>query len=504
LKIRIENIVKSASLRGTKQSQPNEDLNNLNGIATFRFTPFPMTWFFKIAIFAFSLFLNTNSYSQETLNFTNVDKQTYDYYLAKDWSNVISVGENAISQNIDYFYLRMRLGIAYYERKEYEKSAKNFKKALEFNDGDELTSEYLYYSYIFTQKYAEAEQLSANFSKELKKKIGIVEQKFVHSVEFESAFSQNLDFEKNKIIAIKPPNQLLSERNIFKNQINNSLAITLNLSKQVSFSTAFTKIQINNFQTVRSYENSINDIGDFSTNENLIYGRLNFYSKKQSNFFMAFNMAFVKATNFGITDLVVNNNFIDVYIDKPEIKYTDFVALIGFEKTKKSLTQTKAFSYSKIDSLNQFQISYSLLNYFGKQKKSYFSLKSTLFSELSETTTMGNGNRKKSSFGVKIILEPALGTQIGKIWLGTFATIGTLQNYTEKDAAIINNSTDAIKFRTGISAFIPITNHFTVTLKTLFTQNEGNIKITLDDLSNIYQSYRYNALFCIANLKYTF
>jgi tetratricopeptide (TPR) repeat protein len=479
------------------QSQTKKVLNILNGIATFRFTPLAMTLFLLI--------LNTNSFAQETLTFTNVDKQTYDYYIAKDWYNLTSVGEKALEQNIDYFYLRMRLGIAQYELKQYDKSTENFKKALEFNNGDELTLEYLYFSYIYSEKYAEAEQLSTNFSKELKNKIGIVEPKFVHSVEFESAFSQNLDFEKNKTISIKPPNQLLSERNILKNQFNNTLALTLNLSKRISFSTAFTKIQINNFQTVKSYENSINDVGNFKTSENLIYGRLNFHSKKQSNFYVAFNMAFVKATNLGITDLVINNNnSIDVYIDKPEINYKDYVALIGFEKTKKSLTQTKTFSYSKIDSLNQFQISYSLLNYFGKKKKTYFSIKSTLFSELSQKSTMGNGKGKMSSFGVKILLEPALGTQIGKIWLGTFATIGTLQNYTEKDAAIINNSPNAIKFRTGISAFIPITKHFSITLKTLFTKNEGNIKVTLDDLSNTYQAYRYNFLFCIANLKYTF
>lgn len=459
----------------------------------------------KIYFILFILLLNTNLFAQDTLNFTNVDKQTYDYYLAKDWYNLIPLAEKAISKNIDYYYLRMRLGIAQYELKQYDKSTENFKKALEFNNGDELTLEYLYYSYIFSEKYAEAEQLSANFSKELKKKIGIVETKFVQSVEFESAFSQNLDFEKNKTIAIKPPNQLLSERNILKNQFNNTLALTLNLSKRISFSTAVTKIQINNFQTVKSYENSINETGDFSTKENLIYGRLNFHSKKQSNFYVAFNMAFVKATNFGIVDLLLNNDgSVSVSIDKPELKYKDYVALIGFEKTKKSITQTKTFSYSRIDSLSQAQISYSLLNYFGKLKKSYFSIKSTLFSELSQKSTMGNGNGKMSSFGAKIILEPALGTQIGKIWFGTFATIGTLRNYTEKDAAIINNSSDAIKFRIGISAFIPITNHFSITLKTLFTQNEGNIKITLDDLSNIPQPYRYNSLFCIANLKYTF
>lgn len=451
------------------------------------------------------LLINTNLFAQETLTFTNVDKQTYDLYLAKDWNNLISISEKALNQNIDYFYLRLRLGIAQYELKQFDKSTENFKKALELNEGDELTQEYLYYSYFFDQKYLEAEKLSESFSKELKQKIGIIEPKFVNSVEFESVYSQNLDFDKNKTIAIKPPNQLLSERNILKNQFNNSLALSLNLSKRISFSTAFTKIQINNFQTVASYNNVINESGNFKTSENLIYGRLNIQNKKLTNWFFAFNYAFVKATNFGITDLVVNfNNSIDVYVDKPEIENRDYAAIIGTEKTKKFLTQTKFISYSKIDSLNQFQLGYSLLDYFGKKKKSYFSIKTLALASKSETSSMGRGNRNPLKIDAKFVFEPAFGTQIRKVWFGAFATIGTLKNYTEKDVAIINNSVDAIKFRTGISAFFPVNSHFSITLKSLFYKNEGNINVTLDDFSNILQSYSYNSMFFVVNLKYKF
>ncbi|RLD48135.1 MAG: hypothetical protein DRI94_12980 [Bacteroidetes bacterium] len=110
---------------------------------------------YKILIISLLILLSTKAISQEKLNFAYVDSTTYNCYLQKDWQNLIKLSKQALKQNIDYYYLRMRIGIAYYERKQFIKAIPYFTKAIEFNN-DTIAIEYLYYSYIFSGQYFKA------------------------------------------------------------------------------------------------------------------------------------------------------------------------------------------------------------------------------------------------------------------------------------------------------------------------------------------------------------
>lgn len=110
-------------------------------------------------------------FTQNNLNYKYIDSLSYNLYLKSDWSGVVKIAKKAINQNIDYYYLRMRLGIAYYESKQYIKAIPNFKKALEYKT-DTIAIEYLYYSYLFSGKYFDAlifkNQQTENIKKKLK------------------------------------------------------------------------------------------------------------------------------------------------------------------------------------------------------------------------------------------------------------------------------------------------------------------------------------------------
>ena len=76
----------------------------------------------------------------------------------------------------------MRVGIAYYEKKNYSLAEGYFKKALKFNSTDDLALEYLYYCYFFTGKIQEARILSTTFNTLLKQKIGINNQSAIQTI----------------------------------------------------------------------------------------------------------------------------------------------------------------------------------------------------------------------------------------------------------------------------------------------------------------------------------
>ena len=71
-----------------------------------------------ICCLLFPLFMS----GQQLNNFLAVDTLTYKYYLAEDWDKLINAGDKAINDGIDYYYLRMRMGIASYEKRKYTNS----------------------------------------------------------------------------------------------------------------------------------------------------------------------------------------------------------------------------------------------------------------------------------------------------------------------------------------------------------------------------------------------
>lgn len=122
------------------------------------------------------LLIATKGFTQDTLTSVNVEQKSYQLYLDKNWSELIKLGNKAVREGYDYFYLQLRIGIAYFEKKNYNLAEVHFRKALSFNSEDELTQEYLYYCYLYVGRYEEARLLSKGFSSSLAEKIGTNKQ----------------------------------------------------------------------------------------------------------------------------------------------------------------------------------------------------------------------------------------------------------------------------------------------------------------------------------------
>ncbi len=96
----------------------------------------------------------------DTLTSAGVEEDSYRLYLAKDWKHLSGFCDRAIRADYDYYYLRMRAGIACYETGHYRKAIRHFVQALGFNSGDETAMRYLYQSYQYAGQYEEARNIS--------------------------------------------------------------------------------------------------------------------------------------------------------------------------------------------------------------------------------------------------------------------------------------------------------------------------------------------------------
>jgi hypothetical protein len=89
-------------------------------------------------------------------DFISLDKRTYDYYLKGDRGNLMRTSDTLFSLGIDYYYLRMRLGILAYNEQKYSEASRNFYRALELNSLDTISSEYIYNCYVFSGRNPDA------------------------------------------------------------------------------------------------------------------------------------------------------------------------------------------------------------------------------------------------------------------------------------------------------------------------------------------------------------
>ncbi len=122
-----------------------------------------------ILLVIFPLLLKTG-YSQR-MSVVEADKLTYDYYLKGQWQQLIKTANEALKQGIDFFYLRTRLGIAYYNRGQYRLAIKHFRKALQWYPKDKVILEYLYYSYLLGGQLADANKLIYDMPIDLRNKL---------------------------------------------------------------------------------------------------------------------------------------------------------------------------------------------------------------------------------------------------------------------------------------------------------------------------------------------
>ena len=105
------------------------------------------------------LLLFTGAFFQSKAQEANVDAVSWQLYQSCNWKSLSSFCDSAIGKGFDYYYLRLRAGIACYELQQYRRAIPHFQKARTFNHADQVAGPYLYYCYLASSEYEEASWL---------------------------------------------------------------------------------------------------------------------------------------------------------------------------------------------------------------------------------------------------------------------------------------------------------------------------------------------------------
>lgn len=379
-------------------------------------------------------FVSFNSVcSQEKMTPHYADKKTYELYLSQNWSELITVGKEALDNSNDYYYLRMRIGIAYYEKKNYNLAKKHFTKALEFYSKSNLAHEYLYYCYFFTGKNEEARKLSKTFSKHLFEKLKLSESSKIEFI--------------NAEMALKPAD---------KNYVD---SYGVNYFETASYFQIGTKHYIKNRFSLFHAGAIFNQKSNIGNVKQLQY-YLQAAIPLKNNWLLspAFHIINTKFTgNSFNTDLTTNN--------------TNFVASLNFKKSLNKFDLSIGSTYSNIVNIKQY-------NHFGNIAYTPFGNNKLIVGITEYFHTSDNYATTNISHVPFVYFQPTKMTSIKLSFLKN-----ETDNIIEDNGYLVNNSYDLTKSR--ISTLVSIKINKRTFLYGMY-QNEQKLHTT--DFFN----YNYN------------
>ena len=430
--------------------------------------------------------------SQDYTGFTRINTETYRLYMAQEWDSLIPAGKAGLKQDIDYYYLRMRLGIAYYEKENYRKAANHFTTALELNQDDPLALEYLYFSRLFSGQLEQSRLVRKNFRGELSRKIPSPESKFIDGLGMEYLNSQGLNDDilnnlSDYFTGLPPGMQFITN-----SYSNIGISLTHSIAPGITLFHAFTSLTKKNifYYNDGSYE--------FLMEDQQVKQRQYYFSPRFTTFsgfvfipvFHLINVRYQTPIEIsmgpGGTPLVIFG----------EGTFNDYVGGLGIRKGIGSFDLYLGNFYATLNDAEQFQ------NRVGLTWYPFGNLNMYAGSYLSSQYERANGEGV-----VRLVPELLFGLGVsGKIWIELNASAGDMTNYTERNGYIIYNSySNIIEKKLLLSLTIPVSEKGSLLyFGGRWTADRSEFVPNDQSLDNITNSISYNTLSIYGGLSWKF
>ncbi|MBN2175023.1 MAG: hypothetical protein JW731_12895 [Bacteroidales bacterium] len=434
------------------------------------------------------------SQTQE-LNFKEVDRETNKFYLQKNWDSLIILGKEAIREGVDYFYLRQRMGFAWFNKKNYRRSAQYFEKARQFNANDPVTAEYLYYCYLYSNRSGELKVLLSNEAGLLEKKLDIPKAKVFNHLYLETGYTFSDNFSANKGRRIKEGSSYY-ERDLNGDRYYLHLGSSLNVGSKLSLYIGYSGLIISKLHQILVPDNTSSSgnqrINSYDNPYNLyqhsVYANMNWALKNGLTLVPAVNILYVSSKNFRAEVIDFSGPVFDII--ETDTSFFNYAASLALNKNFTMFNAGIFGSISNLNSIDQYQAG-GEITYFPKGNLDVY------------TTSTGTwlNDDNKSHF----IFEQLAGVKLSqRIWLEGFVALGEYINLTEKNVFVVHNSGDRTRFRAGLNFIMPIWEKVELSLRFQYHQMEGFEVWYMDDTNPLIGNFKYNNQTILGGLKWKF
>lgn len=435
-------------------------------------------------MFAFSTFAQ-----QQATDIRKVDSLTWAHYSNGRWEQLIDEGTKALNDGADYFYLRMRIGIAYYEIKNYRRAIPHFQKAMEFNPLDKSATEYLYLSYLLGGRPYDARPLIPELGSAARERLNISKTKLIEEVYIEGgpAFAGNTDLKNpRKGRYMGSSDTIYNGSYYYDNIYYGHAGIRFRLSPALSIYQGYSYVEAPVTEKIQYRNEPVPDF-DYTTKQHEYYGNLTINLPGKILATPAFHMLWLEyALRRDVYDPETGGLAYDTVYENEQM----YVASLSLKKDISLFAVEVSGTYGDFGHMVHQQI--SLAGY-------VYPLGNLDLYTKTGITHMWNENEGRWIFHQMVGWSP-----MEKLWLEASGTFGQLQDYAEQNAFIIYNSPEEINYKMEGSVIVEVSSTIELSLRYRFLERVNRyLKYTsYEDFTFQYTNYPYHTL--IGGIKWRF
>lgn len=357
--------------------------------------------------------------SQEIKNsYKSIDSLTYNLFINQDWKTLLEEGKKYKKSESDFYYLKVRMGIANFKTGHYLLAVKLLEEAYNLNKFDLVVQDYLYWAYRYSGLFLESDVFYKKMDISLQKQIGL-DLKFISAIDVGLVATSNSDY--NEMLE----NNTVNETTNYRFFIDNQQIITFGLNHRFSNNTNFYHRLTIMPRKLVYQENNLGEITNvfYKGTETRYYADATFALGKR--WYLDAYMVLLFGNYDDLTSGVTRGNTLN-FTDK--INYSDVVFGGKISKSSSYFRNSLNVSYSNLNGLNQLQTGYSI---------SLYPLANTLvvpfgsFQYVRESLDSYSDNRMVYTGGIEINTK--------NISFTGFVNAGEINNYNSNNGSVVYN-----------------------------------------------------------------
>jgi len=395
-------------------------------------------------------------YASARLDFQTVDMLTYRCYNEQKWDSVILVGKQALRQKIDYYYLRVRMGIAYYEKHEYFSAAIHLEKARQFNSGDPFVNKHLYWAYMYTNRNEEANLFEASLPAAERDTTGS-KPGFLEQVHFETGFTLSSDRAPKNLQTLMGKDSIYGEQDLYGNSIYEDLSLNLRVSNRLGFTLAYNFLNFNKTKYIQNNRGPahFDSIADTSYNYHM--------SQHEAHIAVLITLPWGLKVMPAFHWIYVSYTMINTLFRPPsgttlppppftrkDTTYNNFLAALEISKDIGRFNIALSGSWSNLNGMSQEQAGLAL-TYYPLGNLSFYG------------TTAATGFFQSTDS--RLLLSQALGGKFTSwLWGEVNFYYGDYTNANIFNGSIVYNNSDIVDYRAGATLNFIVSRHIQLSL----------------------------------------
>lgn len=409
---------------------------------------------------------------QEKPTFNELDSLTYIQYQNGQWNELIKTGNQALSAGFDYYYLRMRMGIAWFMLERYRLAANHFERALSFNSADPVAFGYLQKCYAWSGMETEAAYMNKRFPYAAKS-TGEKNQ-IIRDAIFLTGFSFSESDNKLPGLNLSGDAGIYGEVNLSGNMFFMHAGINYSPRPDLLWFLGFTNTQLAKHQRIVAVGlDTINR--SYTLLQNQVYASVPVHLAKGWQIAPALNLVRITDRPVMVSYDTLNLRYI---VDTASSSQTNYVASLKAMKNLTYLGLGASFGFSHMPVSDQLQMSFEINTY------PFANLNLYTFSRVSAIYINGRFyNHFKQTIGGRII---------NWLWLQGSFHGGELKAAHDENGLLFFNTAGKIISRSTATAYILSGDKFVIRIEYSFVKQRDDYLQFIDFVNYTLNPVHYN------------